>query len=224
MWLLKKFHLYSVNNTENGKKVPLEPVKDKEKTPQNEEPSEKVANVQVSASLEKSPEKAPSVEKVVETPKPKEETKVEEAKEEDEEMPDLEDPDVKAVTAKLQKGFFARRLKKGPPPLPKKPQIEKSPLPKEGSKSPLPKMGSKEKSPSLEIGDLEKVEHYMESPAKDFDADEDMEQNDSKQEYTAVCELQMKTNTPASSGLDQDAKQIRSPTHSLASSSSGSYR
>ena len=101
---------------------------------------------------------------------------------------------------------------------------EKSPLPKEGSKSPLPKMGSKEKSPSLEIGDLEKVEHYMESPAKDFDADEDMEENDSKQEYTAVCELQMKTNTPASSGLDQDAKQIRSPTHSLASSSSGSYR
>ena len=75
-----------------------------------------------------------------------------------------------------------------------------------------------------EIGDLEKVEHYMESPAKDFDADEDVDENDSKQEYTAVCELQMKTNTPASSGLDQDAKQIRSPTHSLASSSSGSYR
>ena len=102
---------------------------------------------------------------------------------------------------------------------------EKSPLPKEGSKSPLPKMGSKEKSPSLEIGDLEKVEHYMESPAKDFDAEEDdVDETDSKQEYTAVCELQMKTNTPASSGLDQDAKQIRSPTHSLASSSSGSYR
>ena len=141
-----------MNNTENGKKVPLEPVKDKEKTPQNEEPSEKVANVQVSASLEKSPEKAPSVEKVVETPKPKEETKVEEAKEEDEEMPDLEDPDVKAVTAKLQKGFFARRLKKGPP-LPKKPIIEKSPLPKEGSKSPLPKEGSKEKSPSQDVLD-----------------------------------------------------------------------
>ena len=147
------FHLYSVNNTENGKKVPLEPVNDKEKTPQNEEPSEKVANVQVSASLEKSPEKAPSVEKVVETTKPKEETKVEEAKEEDEEMPDLEDPDVKAVTAKLQKGFFARRLKKGPPPLPKKPIIEKSPLPKEGSKSPLPKEGSKEKSPSQDVLD-----------------------------------------------------------------------
>ena len=126
-----------MNNTENGKKVTEQPPggdvisqqpPNEEKTPQNEDPVEKVANVQVSAGLEKSPEKAPpKVEKVIEATKPKEEKKVEE---DDEEMPNLEDPDVKAVTAKLQKGFFARRLKKaGPaPPLPKKPtMIEKPP-------------------------------------------------------------------------------------------------
>ena len=70
-----------------------------------------------------------------------------------------------------------------------------------------------------EIGEeLEKVEHYLESPAKDIDENNDDEEE--KQQYTAVCELHMKTNTQ--SGLDHNKPKL-SPTHSLVSSSSGSY-
>jgi hypothetical protein len=84
--------------------------------------------------------------------------------------------------------------------------------------------------------DEENVEEYLESPereeeemspqAEELEEDNNVECDKQQQQYTAVCEMQLKTNQNNKSGLLDNHNQqvIKSPTHSLASSSSaGSY-
>ena len=79
-----------------------------------------------------------------------------------------------------------------------------------------------------EMEEVEKVEHYLETPSPDeqpqVPANEEEEEDEklSQQQYSAVCEIQLKSNTD--SGLEiSESKMPKSPTHSFASSSSGSY-
>ena len=70
-----------------------------------------------------------------------------------------------------------------------------------------------------EFDEVEKVEHYLETPEEE----PELENNEkfSEKQYSAVCEIQLKSNTD--SGLDISESKVKSPTHSFASSSSGSY-
>ena len=82
-----------------------------------------------------------------------------------------------------------------------------------------------------EMEEVEKVEHYLETPSPDekpqrplAEEEEEEEEKLSQQQYSAVCEIQLKSNTD--SGLEiSESKMppLKSPTHSFASSSSGSY-
>ena len=83
--------------------------------------------------------------------------------------------------------------------------------------------------------EVEKVEHYLESPAKEMDSVDhakaeviDAKPADDATGYatadaTKIVKMQLQSNLEGQTGLDDKEQIIKSPTHSFASSSSGSY-
>ena len=74
--------------------------------------------------------------------------------------------------------------------------------------------------------EVEKVEHYLETPPDEQPPQRPQDEEEEKlsqQQYSAVCEIQLKSNTDSGLEISESKQNIKSPTHSFASSSSGSY-